>query len=180
MSGERKDIARTQTIMHAGKISAPSPKYYAKGPVDVVAHECELSEVCILSMIISIFNGFIISSRQAGTWGYSRMKGAGMLVVTIRDANFLFWYHLGCSGQNDIIFSRLGLHAKKYKNVYVWIFENELNSCLKWAVFFSKGDDIKIKGNSVLRFFLHSFIFLSLPSFLYFSPFTWLEGGLKE
>ena len=65
MSGKRKDIARTQTTMHAGKISAPSPKYYAKGPVDVVAHECELSEVCILSVIISIVNGFIILSRQA-------------------------------------------------------------------------------------------------------------------
>ena len=100
------------------------------------------------------------------------MKGAGMLVVSLRDANFLFWYHLGCSGQNDIIFSRLGLHAKKYKNVYVWIFENELNSRLKWAVFFfspetiSKGDDIKIKE-------IQSFVsFSTRLSFFHCRPFS--------
>ena len=32
------------------------------------------------------------------------MKGVGMLVV-----NCGFWSHLGCSGQNAIIFSREGL-----------------------------------------------------------------------
>ena len=45
------------------------------------------------------------------------MKGAAMLVVSLRGENFGFWSHLGCSGQNAIIFSRkrslLGLHAKK-------------------------------------------------------------------
>ena len=35
-----------------------------------------------------------------------------------------FWSHLGCSGQNAIIFShegldQLGLHAKKYKYIYI-------------------------------------------------------------
>ena len=41
----------------------------------------------------------------------SRMKGAGMLVVSLRGVNFGFWSHLGCSGQNAImiIFSREGL-----------------------------------------------------------------------
>ena len=33
------------------------------------------------------------------------MKGVGMLVVSLRDVNFGFWSHLGCSGQNTIIFS---------------------------------------------------------------------------
>ena len=42
------------------------------------------------------------------------MKGAGMLVVSLRGVNFGFWSHLGCSGQNTIIFSREGLHAKSY------------------------------------------------------------------
>ena len=35
------------------------------------------------------------------------MKGVGMLVVSL--VNFGFWSHLGCSGQNAIIFSREGL-----------------------------------------------------------------------
>ena len=37
------------------------------------------------------------------------MKGAGMLVVLLRGVNFGFWSHLGCSGQNAIIFGREGL-----------------------------------------------------------------------
>ena len=37
------------------------------------------------------------------------MKGAGMLVVSLRGINFRFWSHLGSSGQNAIIFSREGL-----------------------------------------------------------------------
>ena len=37
------------------------------------------------------------------------MKGVGMLVVSVRGVNFGFWFHLGCSGQNAIIFSREGL-----------------------------------------------------------------------
>ena len=40
------------------------------------------------------------------------MKGAGMLVVSLRGVNFGFWSHLGCSGQNAIIC--LGLHASLY------------------------------------------------------------------
>ena len=37
------------------------------------------------------------------------MTGAGMLVVSLRDVNFGFWSHLGCSGQNAMIFNREGL-----------------------------------------------------------------------
>ena len=37
------------------------------------------------------------------------MKGAGMLVVSIGGVNFGFWSHLGCSGQNVIIFNHKGL-----------------------------------------------------------------------
>ena len=33
------------------------------------------------------------------------MKGAGMLVFSLRGVNFGLWSHLGCSGQNYIIFS---------------------------------------------------------------------------
>ena len=37
------------------------------------------------------------------------MKGAGILVVSIRGVNFGFWSHLGRSGQNAIIFNHKGL-----------------------------------------------------------------------
>ena len=53
------------------------------------------------------------------------MKGVGMLVVSLRGVNFGFWSHLGCSGQNAIIFtrdgSRLALQAKKiYCLCFTW------------------------------------------------------------
>ena len=44
---------------------------------------------------------FILCSRGTGTL---RMKGVGMLVVSLRGVNFGFWSHLGCSGQNAIIY----------------------------------------------------------------------------
>ena len=46
-----------------------------------------------------------------GGWGgeNSHMKGAGMLVVSLRGVNFRFWSHLGCSEENVIILSCKGL-----------------------------------------------------------------------
>ena len=44
-----------------------------------------------------------------GGGGTPHMKGVGMLVVSLRGVDFGFWSHLGCSGQNAIIFSREGL-----------------------------------------------------------------------
>ena len=44
-----------------------------------------------------------------GGEGTPHMKEVGMLVVSLRDVNFVFWSHLGCSGQNAIIFNREGL-----------------------------------------------------------------------
>ena len=38
-----------------------------------------------------------------------RGGGGWMLVISPRGVNFGFWSHLGCSGQNAIIFSRKGL-----------------------------------------------------------------------
>ena len=37
------------------------------------------------------------------------MKVVGMHGVSLRGVNFGFWSHLGCSGQNAIIFSCEGL-----------------------------------------------------------------------
>ena len=50
-----------------------------------------------------------------------------MLVVLLRGVNFGFWSHLGCSGQNAIIFNSQGLvwvHAKNYKNksIFNWFY----------------------------------------------------------
>ena len=42
-------------------------------------------------------------------FGDSAYEMVGMLVVSLRGVNFGFWSHLGCSGQNAIIFSREGL-----------------------------------------------------------------------
>ena len=41
--------------------------------------------------------------------GGGGLTGVGMLVISLRGVNFGFWSHLGCSGQNAIIFSREGL-----------------------------------------------------------------------
>ena len=52
------------------------------------------------------------------------MKGAGMLVVSLRGVNFRFWSRLGCSVQNTIIFSRKGLFSgctrRKIKKLYIF------------------------------------------------------------
>ena len=63
-------------------------------------------------------------ARQTPGGRTPHMKGVGTLVVSLRGVNFGFWSHLGCSGQNAIIFSRdgsrLGLQAKK--NIYCLCF----------------------------------------------------------
>ena len=48
---------------------------------------------------------FAVTTFNPGGWT-PHMKGVGMLVVSLRGVNFGFWFHLGCSGQNAIIFSR--------------------------------------------------------------------------
>ena len=55
-------------------------------------------------------NTFSHNKRQkiAGRWT-PHMIGVGMLAVSLRGVNFGFSSHLGCSGQNTIIFSREGL-----------------------------------------------------------------------
>ena len=50
-----------------------------------------------------------MGSRDDKPGGNCHMKRAGMLAVSLRGVNFGFWSHLGCSGQNAVIFSRKGL-----------------------------------------------------------------------
>ena len=53
------------------------------------------------------------------------MKWVVMLVISLRGINFGFWSHLGCSGQNAIIFSRKGLvwGCTRKKNIKIYIFD---------------------------------------------------------
>ena len=56
--------------------------------------------------MISAQNG---PEHPGGGGGTPHKKGMGMLVISLRGVNFGFWSHLGCSGQNALIFSREGL-----------------------------------------------------------------------
>ena len=47
--------------------------------------------------------------ESPGGGGTPHMKVLGMLVVSLRGVNFGFWFHLGCSGQNAMIFCLEGL-----------------------------------------------------------------------
>ena len=53
-------------------------------------------------MLVTVLEA-ILTTRAGG--GGLHIKGAEMLVVSLRVVNFGFWSHLGCSGQNAIIFS---------------------------------------------------------------------------
>ena len=59
--------------------------------------------------------------------------GAGLLVASRRGVNFRFWSHLGCSGQNTIIFSRKGLFQgytqRNIKKLYIFNSFQLLYSC---------------------------------------------------
>ena len=51
----------------------------------------------------------VVGMTTRGGGGDCHMKRAGMLAVSLRGVNVGFWSHLGCSGQNAVIFSRKGL-----------------------------------------------------------------------
>ena len=54
--------------------------------------------------------------------GGGEFRILGMLVVSLRGVNFGFWSHLGCSGQNAILFSREGLiQGCTRKNVTIYV-----------------------------------------------------------
>ena len=61
------------------------------------------------------------------------MKGAGMLVVSLRGVNFRFLSRLVCSEQNTIIFSRKGLfqgcNRRNIKKLYIFNSFYLVDSC---------------------------------------------------
>ena len=62
-----------------------------------------------LANVWQIMTSFYSDMQPAPRWWTPHMKGLWMLVVSLGGVNFGFWSHLGCSGQNAIIFSREGL-----------------------------------------------------------------------
>ena len=58
---------------------------------------------------MSLFNPRGAGGGSGVGEGTQHMKGVGMLAVSLKDVNFRFWSHFGCSGQNAIIFSLEGL-----------------------------------------------------------------------
>ena len=67
-----------------------------------------LSEMLFCSLDQSVYE-LIVFSKEFYPGGASHMKGVVMLVVSFRGVKFGFWSHLGCFGQNAIIFSHEGL-----------------------------------------------------------------------
>ena len=71
-----------------------------------------LGSLAILDNLKTQFTENILKEIDAGDnpgGGTPHTKGLGMLVVSLGGVNLGFWSHLGCSGQNAIIFSREGL-----------------------------------------------------------------------
>ena len=61
--------------------------------------------------LLTLFVENVFSSMRGGNTdtpmpggGTPHIKVVGMLVVSLRGVNFGFWSHLGCSGQNAIIY----------------------------------------------------------------------------
>ena len=63
--------------------------------------------------ILTIISNALLFSYRNGVYvpgaGVSYIKRMAMLVLSPRGVNLEVWSHLGCSGQNAIIFSREGL-----------------------------------------------------------------------
>ena len=80
-----------------------------------------LSEMLFCSLDRSVYE-LIVFSKEFYPGGAPHMKEVGMLVVSLRGVKFGFWSHLGCFGQNVIIFSREGLvYGCMQKNINIYI-----------------------------------------------------------
>ena len=77
-------------------------------PILIQIHRNRILYICI-NMLRCILFGSTHPHKPGGGGGTLHMKGVGMLVVSLRGLNVAFWSHLGCSGQNAIIFSSEGL-----------------------------------------------------------------------
>ena len=75
--------------------------------------------ICTQLHVLLLYEEDVGGGGGAGT---PDMKGVGMLIVSLRGVYFGFWSHLGCSGQDTIIFSREGLvEGCTRKNLKIYI-----------------------------------------------------------
>ena len=86
--------------------SPPSPKRLCSLKIGLPTG-CEGDYLFIRGLAFHFNIFFYLMQHTPG--GNSSYERGGMLVVSLRGVNFVFWSHLGCSGQNAIIFSREGL-----------------------------------------------------------------------
>ena len=104
LTGTRLRLRKNRNKINPARVRIPSQ-----------FHCCHLSLNCsaLLSVVrISKTTLPSLTPEGGGGGGGGELrirKGMGMLVVSLRGVNFGFWSHVGCSGQNAIIFSREGL-----------------------------------------------------------------------
>ena len=115
------------------------------------------------------------------------MKGAGMIVVSLRGVHFGFWSHLGCSGQNAIIFSRKGLFQgctpRNIKNINIFnsfYLLDLLNQSLKWSLLGVKNRLLPRPDWSSLEVLIQHFRRASPPLSYPSSPPPLLSGARKH
>ena len=65
------------------------------------------------------------------------MKWAGKLVVSLRGVNRGFWSHLGCSGQNAVIFrvARGEIFKNYIFSIRLIYLLDSSNQSLKWSLY---------------------------------------------
>ena len=90
-----------------------------------------------MSVLVTVLEAILTTRAWAGGL---HIKGAGMLVVSLRVVNFGFWSHLGCSGLNAIIFSHKRLiqdctlrNIKKLFIFNLFYFLDSCNQSFKWS-----------------------------------------------
>ena len=103
LTGTRLRLRKNRNKINPARVRIPSQ-----------FHCCHLSLNCsALLSVVRISKTTLPSLTPEGGGGKRRrtphLKGMGMLVVSLRGVNFGFWSHVGCSGQNAIIFSLEGL-----------------------------------------------------------------------
>ena len=63
------------------------------------------------------------------------MKGAAIFVVSLDGVNFRFWSHLGCSGQNAIIFRSTCIVLLCVLKLSLSGIKKKLGPCPDWSPF---------------------------------------------
>ena len=101
------------------------------------------------------------------------MKGAGMLVVSLRGVNFGFWSHLGCSGPSTIIGLFQGCTRRIIKKLYIlnlFYLLDLSNQSLTWSLLGVKKERLGHAQIGLLQGFNSKFQTSIPASFIWESP----------